>query len=154
MSPPEQFHLHHLGTLTTATTVGVRPQSTPSTTINHHHRGCTPINPINHHHHGCTPTINPINHHYRGCTPINPLQITFERIKFKTPSNGSVWTCDTCNEQISADPAVVNAHNASHEHARMARMAHTEQHRVDGQVLAAEQREKNGAAKNARKKRS
>jgi hypothetical protein len=65
-----------------------------------------------------------------------------------------MWTCDTCNEQISADPAVVNAHNASHEHARMARMAHTEQHRVDGQVLAAEQREKNGAAKNARKKRS
>ncbi len=52
------------------------------------------------------------------------------------------WTCITCNVVMSAEAAIVNAHNDSHEHARMTRMA-AEQDR-DGSSLAAKQRTING----------
>ncbi len=44
---------------------------------------------------------------------------------------------------MSADAAIVIAHNSSHEHARMARLA-AEQDGRDGPLLAAQQRMING----------
>jgi hypothetical protein len=55
------------------------------------------------------------------------------------------WLCEACNKTMSADAEVVNAHNSSHEHARMVRLA-AETHRPDGPTLAANQRSANGAA--------
>ncbi len=52
------------------------------------------------------------------------------------------WFCITCNLKMPAEATVVNAHNSSSEHARMARMT-AEEHR-DGPVLAAQQRHING----------
>jgi hypothetical protein len=64
------------------------------------------------------------------------------------------WTCDTCKLDMPADPEVVNAHNASHEHLRLTRMTHNEQHRPDGQVLADAQRATNAAEGAATQKTS
>ncbi len=56
----------------------------------------------------------------------------------------SLWHCATCNKDMSADAAVVTLHNNSHDHARLARLA-AEEHR-DGQQLAKQARDANGAA--------
>jgi hypothetical protein len=53
------------------------------------------------------------------------------------------WKCSTCNVEMSAEAAIVNAHNSSHEHERLARLAAEEQGR-DGSFLAAQQRMING----------